>query len=70
MSCDICGKVTTSTETLNTRYQTDEFKQVCCGCSKILNDHLWKVRKITLNMTTALVKEFMYDKKHNAKAFK
>ena len=59
MTCDICKKTGTELEPLLEIYQTEDIKSLCPKCSKITNDHLWKVRRMANKMTSSLLKRFM-----------
>ncbi len=45
MACDICGKVGTSLTPLHGIYQTDDIKDICPDCEKIVNAQLSKIQE-------------------------
>jgi len=59
MSCDICGKNGVYLDVLREEYQTEEIKDLCPDCMQIVNDHLWKIKKIQIKMTQSLLKQFL-----------
>jgi hypothetical protein len=65
MACDICGKNGCYLEPLNTQYQTDKIKDICSDCSKLVNDQLWEIKKLTMTITEKTVISFMKNKREN-----
>jgi len=59
MACDICGKTGTTLDDLIEQYKTDKIEQLCPGCMKQVNDHLWKLRAMSNKMNTTWLKSFM-----------
>jgi len=59
MACDICGKTGVDLEDIKSEYQTDDIKQICSPCVKKINDHIWKLRKMTNKMNESWTKRFM-----------
>ena len=59
MACDICGSNKESLTDLKPEYHTGTIKQVCSPCLKILNDHLWAVRKLESQVTKSWFQRFM-----------
>lgn len=66
MACDICGKTGCNLETLNTQYQTDDIKDICSDCSRMVNNQLWKIRKINQKFCEYFLVSFMREKKNIA----
>lgn len=61
--CDLCSKNTPHLEQLNDQYQTETIKQICSGCSRMVNNHLWEVRKLTNGIIKNAVTRFMVERK-------
>lgn len=59
MACDICGRNDKELTDLLEGYRTENIKQLCPSCEKIINDHLWKIRAVTMNINRSLLKRFM-----------
>lgn len=59
MACDICGDNNGSLTDLKSEYQTDKIKQVCSPCLRILNDHMWAVRRLENRVTKTWFQRFM-----------
>jgi hypothetical protein len=66
MACDICGKTGVSLENLNDQYQTSDIKSICSECSLIVNDKLWKIRKLSMNIVERSLISFMVNRKNLA----
>lgn len=59
MACDICGKTGTYLTDLRDIYQTEDIKQMCPECGKIVNKQLGKIQSMTGKMQRSLLKNFM-----------
>ena len=59
MACDICGKGGVYLEPLREEYQTEEIKDLCPECLRVVDNHRDKVVKMQRKMTQSLVKRFM-----------
>lgn len=59
MACDICGKTGTSLTDLLDIYQTDDIKQMCPDCAKVVNKHLGKIQSSAGKIQRSLLKSFM-----------
>lgn len=59
MACDLCAARGTRLIDLLSDYATDDVKQICPACEKVVNDHLWKVRAVTANMNKSLLRRFI-----------
>ena len=65
MACDMCGKTGIHLEHLHDKYRTEDIQSVCGDCSKILDDHLFKLRKVLANTVTATFLEWIKNFKKN-----
>lgn len=65
MACDVCGKTGVDLDCLLDEFQTGDIKQVCSGCGKEVNDHLWKLRELTRKANASFLKRFMNEKREN-----
>ena len=65
MACDMCGKTGTNLEQLNDKYKTDDIQSVCSKCSTLLNDHLYKLRKVLAGTVKLMIIEWMKNFKKN-----
>lgn len=59
MSCDICGRNDGSLVDLRDAYKTDEIKQICGGCERIVNVKLDKLRGVTHNILCCWFKRYL-----------
>lgn len=59
MACDICGKVGTTLTPLRDIYQTDDIKDICPDCEKIVNAQLNKIQASHGQAQRSLLKRFM-----------
>ena len=59
MACDICGSNEKPLVDLRDEYKTESVKQICPGCEKTINEHLWKIRAVTARMSESLLKRFI-----------
>lgn len=57
--CDTCGKESDDLQTLRESYRTKDVKEVCPDCEKIINDQLYKVRRLQSKMTFSLMQRFI-----------
>lgn len=65
MECDLCSKTGTYLTSLRYEYKTEDIKQVCSDCGILINDHLWKLRKLSNKANESFLKRFMIEKKQN-----
>lgn len=63
MACDICGKTGTNLVDLLPAYQTDDIKDICPSCEKIVNRKHGKLLSMVLNIKAELLKNFMQERK-------
>jgi hypothetical protein len=59
MSCDLCGKVTTTLVQLKDDYRTDDCSMVCNDCEKLLNKYLSDTRLKLFRVLDSLMKAFI-----------
>ena len=59
MACDICSGNEKSLVDLRDEYKTENVRQICPSCEKVINDHLWKIRAVTTKINQSLLKRFM-----------
>jgi len=64
MACDICGKTGETLEDLKSEYQTKDIKQICSKCLCEINDHIWKLRKMSNKMNESWGRRFMENLKY------
>lgn len=63
MACDICDKRGTSLEPLRDIYATKDIRHICPECQKVVEDHLWKLKAMTGNILTDLLRRFMRERR-------
>jgi hypothetical protein len=59
MACDICGKTGEPLSSIREVYQTDDIKDMCSDCERVINKHLWVIKEHTLKLQGTLLKRFM-----------
>jgi hypothetical protein len=59
MACDACGKIGVPLEPLREMYATETVMHVCDGCSKVINEQLWKVQAATIKIQKGLIRRFI-----------
>lgn len=59
MACDICGNNSGPLIDLRDVYKTEEVKQICGACERVVNKHLTKVQGVTHNILVSLMKRFI-----------
>ena len=58
MKCDICGSES-YTRHIQEWYRTDDVKEVCEDCEKVINDKLDKIKETTQKINESLIKRFI-----------
>lgn len=57
--CDICGETGITLIHLLDVYQTEDIKEVCIGCEKVIDTHLFKIKSATTNINRTWLKRFV-----------
>ena len=57
--CDICGDKNTWCESLVQDYKVKGVDNVCGKCGRKINDHLWKLRKLSKQINQSFLKTFV-----------
>ena len=65
MACDMCGKTGCDLVRLNEGYKTDDIQDICSDCSRLVNDHLWKLRKVMDGTVKTTLKKWIANFKEN-----
>lgn len=57
--CDVCGKTGAVLVELLNVYQTEDTKEVCTECEKVIDAHLFKIKSATTNIGRTWLKRFI-----------
>ena len=67
ITCDICNEHPSAIVDLKQQYQTEDIKQICPSCEKVINKQLGKMHQLAAEMNQSLIKRFMAVSKGESK---
>ena len=63
MACDLCNKKSVALYPLLDLYKTEDVQEICNDCETAVNKHLGKVKRVTTNMLSDLIRRYLTERK-------